>query len=69
VCFPRYRGPGSVDDLCRELIERSGVVLLPGSVFRSGLASVPVDRFRVGVAREGLEAGLAAFDDVLRRRA
>jgi aspartate/methionine/tyrosine aminotransferase len=69
VCFPRYRGPGSVDDLCRELVERSGVVLLPGSVFRSGLASVPVDRFRVGVAREGLEAGLAAFDDFLRRRA
>jgi aspartate/methionine/tyrosine aminotransferase len=69
VCFPRYRGPGSVDDLCRELVERLGVVLLPGSVFRSGLASVPVDRFRVGVAREGLEAGLAAFDDFLRRRA
>jgi len=69
VCFPRYRGPGSVDDLCSELVERSGVVLLPGSVFRSVLAPGPVDRFRVGVAREGLEPGLAAFDDFLRRRA
>ena len=68
VCFPRYRGPGSVDDLCLELVERSGVALLPGSVFRSELAPVPDDRFRVGVGREGVEAGLAAFDDFLRRR-
>jgi aspartate/methionine/tyrosine aminotransferase len=66
VCFPRYRGPGSVDDLCRELVERSGVALLPGSVFRSALAPVPTDRFRVGVAREGVVPGLAAFDDFLR---
>ncbi|HEX6576860.1 MAG TPA: aminotransferase class I/II-fold pyridoxal phosphate-dependent enzyme [Jiangellaceae bacterium] len=67
VCFPRYRGPGSVDELCRELVERSGIVLLPGSVFRSTLAPVPTDRFRIGVARASVEPGLAAFDDFLRR--
>lgn len=68
VCFPRYLGAEGVDELCRALIEDAATVLLPASVFRSELAAVPTDRFRLGVAREGPEPGLAAFDSFLRRR-
>jgi aspartate/methionine/tyrosine aminotransferase len=69
VCFPRYLGAEGIDELCRALIEESGTVLLPASVFRSELADVPGDRFRVGVGRAGPEPGLAAFDEFLQRRA
>jgi aspartate/methionine/tyrosine aminotransferase len=69
VCFPRYLGAEGVDELCRALVQDSGTVLLPASVFRSELAELPMDRFRVGVARANPEPGLAAFDEFLQRRA
>jgi aspartate/methionine/tyrosine aminotransferase len=68
VAFPRYLGADGADKLSRELVEQPGVVLLPASVFRSELGAVPADRFRVGLARLGIEAGLAEFDEYLRGR-
>lgn len=68
VAFPRYLGADGIDELSRELAEKLGVVLLPASVFRSELGAVPADRFRVGLARLGVEAGLAEFDEYLRGR-
>lgn len=68
VAFPRYLGADGVDELSRALVEQAGVVLLPASVFRSELGAVPGDRFRVGLARLGVDAGLAEFDEYLRGR-
>jgi aspartate/methionine/tyrosine aminotransferase len=68
VCFPRYKGAGSVDDFCRRLLEREGVVVLPASVYYSEIAEVPTDHFRVGVGRLGAEESLEAFDRCLRER-
>jgi aspartate/methionine/tyrosine aminotransferase len=68
VCFPRYRGD-DVERLCRELVEQAGVLLLPASVYRSELADLPTDRFRIGVGRRDPEPGLAAFGDFLRQGA
>jgi aspartate/methionine/tyrosine aminotransferase len=68
VAFPRYRGSDGIDQLARDLVEQAGVVLLPASVFRSDVAEVPADRFRIGLARQGVEDGLAAFDKYLRSR-
>ncbi len=65
VCFPRHRG-GDVERLCRELVEQAGVLLLPASVYRSELAELPTDRFRVGVGRLDPEPALEAFDAFLR---
>jgi aspartate/methionine/tyrosine aminotransferase len=67
VCFPRYKG-GDVDDFARRLAVDEGVVVLPASVYYSELADAPMDHFRVGLGRLGLEAGLAAFDRFLRRK-
>lgn len=61
VFFPRYKGPGSAETFCRRLVEESGVLLLPPSIFKSDLLPTPKDRFRIGFGRKNIEAGLEAF--------
>ena len=41
-------------------------MLLPASIYRSELAPVPADRFRIGVGRADPEPALEAFDRFLR---
>jgi aspartate/methionine/tyrosine aminotransferase len=65
VCFPRYLGEESVEELCRDLLEEAGVVLLPAGIFASPLAEVPADRFRIGVGRRNPEPALAALAEFL----
>jgi aspartate/methionine/tyrosine aminotransferase len=69
VSFVRYRGADGVETFTRRLVEESGVLLLPGSVYRSDLGPVPADRFRIGFGRLGLPEGLAAMRDWLGRNA
>ncbi len=61
ICFPRWLGPGTADDLSREALE-AGVMLLPGSVF--GIE----DHFRMGFGRRGFPEALAAFESFLDAR-
>lgn len=68
ICFPRYRGADGVEAFCQELVERAGVLLAPGSLFRSSLAETPTDRFRVGVGRSNPEQALEAMQRFLERR-
>jgi len=66
VCFPRYKG-GDVEEFCRQLLDAEGVLVLPASMYQSEITdAVPMDHFRVGIGRLGLEAGVAAFDRFLR---
>lgn len=67
VSYPRYRGAEGVEAFCRSLVEEAGVLLLPASIYRSELAVVPTDRFRIGVGRRGPESALAAFESYLSR--
>lgn len=69
VCFPRYLGVEGPSALCRELVERTGVLLLGPEIFASTLAQVPNDRFRIGLARRDPGPALDAFDKFLRGRA
>lgn len=62
ICFPRWLGPGSADDLSREALE-AGVMLLPGSVFGAD------DCFRIGFGRRGFSQALATFEAFLEARA
>lgn len=68
VAFPRYRGPGSVEEFCRELLESQGVLLLPASYYESTLVPVPTDRFRIGFGRLGMDEALEAFESFLQTR-
>jgi aspartate/methionine/tyrosine aminotransferase len=69
VSFVRYRGADGVETFTRRLVEESGVLLLPASVYRSDLGPVPTDRFRIGFGRLGLSEGLVVMRDWLVRNA
>ena len=49
------------------LVEESGVLLLPASIYGSALNPTPPDRFRIGLGRTGLDGGLAALEAHVRR--
>jgi aspartate/methionine/tyrosine aminotransferase len=62
MAFPRYKGPEGVDQFCQSLVEESGILFLPSTIYKSGLGTTPTDRFRLGFGRKGLDEGLAALD-------
>jgi aspartate/methionine/tyrosine aminotransferase len=61
IGYPRYLGDDGVEEFARKLVEQSGVLLLPASVYRSDLGATPTDRFRIGYGRDNMDAGLAAL--------
>jgi len=67
IGYPRYIGRDGVEEFARRLVEESGVLLLPASVYRSELGATPADRFRIGYGRDNMEAGLAALRGHLKR--
>ncbi|TDX08817.1 aminotransferase class I/II-fold pyridoxal phosphate-dependent enzyme [Kribbella sp. VKM Ac-2566] len=68
VCYPRYLGADGVESLCSELVEQTGVLLLPASIYSSELTATPTDRFRVGLGRSGPDEALAVWSDWLEKR-
>lgn len=69
IAYPRYLGAEGVEQFCSDLVERTGVLLLPSSIYHSALGPVPQDRFRIGYGRAHMEEGLAVFADYLRGQA
>ena len=67
MAYPRYQGADGVEAFARRLVEESGVLVLPSSIYRSELGPVPQDRFRIGLGRRGLDDGLAAMEAHLMR--
>jgi aspartate/methionine/tyrosine aminotransferase len=68
VAFPRYLGDDGVEVMCTDLVEQEGVLLLPASIYRSALNPTPVDRFRVGVGRQGSQQALDRWASWLDQR-
>lgn len=69
VAYPRFRGPEGVERFATDLVERTGVLFLPASVYSSALNPTPGDRFRVGYGRAGMEEGLGVLRTYLLKRA
>lgn len=67
MAFPRYKGADGVEEFARKLVEESGVLLLPGTIYSSTLGPTPKDRFRLGYGRTGLDEGLAVMTEHLRK--
>ena len=65
--FPRYKGPEGVEKFCRLLVEQSGVLLLPSTIYKSDLGPTPNDRFRLGFGRKGLDEGLGVLEQHIER--
>jgi aspartate/methionine/tyrosine aminotransferase len=56
VAFPRLL-QGSADAFCQRLVEREGVLLLPGSVY-----DFPGEHFRLGFGRSSMPEALARLE-------
>ncbi len=68
VGFPRYLGPGGTDQFCEDLVEKTGILLLPPKIYHSELIKTPRDRFRIGFGRKNIEQGLSVFREYLLSR-
>jgi len=68
VAFPRYLGAEGPAEFCRRAVEEDGVLLLPNTVYRSGLSDVPDDRFRIGIGRVDVPDSVAALEQHVARR-
>ena len=64
VGFPRLctNAPGAVDNFCARLVEREGVLLLPGSQFDH-----PGNHFRIGFGRADMPQALEKLEDFVLR--
>jgi len=62
IGFPRYLGNDGVDSFCERLVTQAGVLLLPGSVYRSEFGPTPVDRFRIGYGRRNMVDALGRLE-------
>ena len=60
VAFPQWLGPGSVEELCRRMVERQGVMVVPGSMFD---ADGP--HFRLGLGRRSFGEALERVEKEL----
>jgi aspartate/methionine/tyrosine aminotransferase len=61
VGFIRYKGAEGVEEFTRRLVEESGVLFLPSSIYRSQLGPVPDNCLRVGFGRSHVPTGVAAL--------
>jgi aspartate/methionine/tyrosine aminotransferase len=61
VGFIRYQGAEGVEEFTHRLVEESGVLFLPSSIYRSELGPVPENCLRVGFGRSHVPAGFAAL--------
>ncbi len=68
VGFVGYKGAVGVEAFTHRLIQESGVLLLPATVYRSDLNEVPKDYFRIGYGHSDVPQALAVLRDWLRRR-
>ncbi len=59
IAFPTLRR-GGVEEFCADLLEKKGVLLLPGTLYGSGFHS-----FRLGFGRKNLPAALGKFEEYL----
>jgi aspartate/methionine/tyrosine aminotransferase len=61
IGFIRYKGAEGVEEFTRRLVEESGVLFLPSSIYRSELGPVPENCLRVGFGRSHVPKGVAVL--------
>ncbi len=69
IGYPRYLGADGVETFCDRLVDETGVLLLPASVYQSAYGPSPDDRFRIGYGRRNMHEGLDALRGYLTRKA
>jgi aspartate/methionine/tyrosine aminotransferase len=61
VAFPEWLGVGPVEQFCQDVLEKQGVMIVPGSLF-----DFHGNHFRVGLGRRNLPEALAHVDEYLK---
>ncbi len=69
IGYPRYLGADGVETFCDRLVDETGVLLLPASVYQSAYGPSPDDRFRIGYGRRNMHEALDALRGYLTRKA
>jgi aspartate/methionine/tyrosine aminotransferase len=60
VAFPQWLGEGAVDEFCTHIVERLGVMVVPGTMF-----DFPGQHFRIGLGRRNFPEALERFEQGL----
>jgi aspartate/methionine/tyrosine aminotransferase len=61
VAFPQWLGPDSVEKFCQDVLDRQGVMLVPGSIFE-----YPGNHFRIGLGRINFPEAVAKVEEYLK---
>jgi aspartate/methionine/tyrosine aminotransferase len=61
VAFPQWKGKGSVEQFCQDLLDAEGVMVVPGNLF-----GIQGNHFRLGLGRRNLPEGLMKVDQFLK---
>ncbi len=67
VGYPEYLGGGTANEFCTDLLENTGVMILPPRIYNSELLSTPQNHFRVGFGRRGMDEMLDVFYHYLKK--
>lgn len=67
VAYPRYRRDDNANQFCEDLINDTGVMILPPRIYNSDLLSTPQDRFRIGFGRSNMDEMLDVFYHYLKK--
>lgn len=63
IGFPEYLGEESASSFTTDLVNKTGILLLPGIFFSSKVGSTPVNNFRIGYGRNFLKEALPKLDN------
>lgn len=67
VAYPKYLESDDCNDFCQNLLEETGVMILPPRIYKSELLATPQNHFRVGLGRSGLDEMLDKFHHYLKK--
>ena len=62
VAFPKFLGSEGSEVFAQNLLEKSGVLILPSSIYASEIGQVPQNHFRIGIGRDQtVKSGITAM--------
>lgn len=67
VAYPKYIGAGSTNEFCENLLNETGVLILPPRIYNSDLLRTPQNHFRIGFGRSGMDEMLDVFYHYLKK--
>lgn len=67
VAYPKYLKGDDCNAFCQNLLEETGVMILPPRIYKSELMLTPQNHFRIGLGRNGLDEMLDKFHHYLKK--